>query len=129
MAFRLRPFAVAAALAAAATGLAAPAASAGKSQRIDTAGGFTSFSATDEILRVNDERGEGYRVVGELRRRNGAIPFATVTDRDGANGEPYSSDLEIREGTKLSLRLVYEKRLSTGAYVVVNRSRWQDAEA
>jgi hypothetical protein len=109
--------------------LAVPTASAGQSQNIDTRGGFAAFSDTDEILRVNDDRREGYRVVAQLRLRNGAVPISEVTDRDGANGEPNSNDLELREGTKLSLRMCYEERLNTGTHVIVSCSRWQNAEA
>jgi hypothetical protein len=129
MTFRPRPLAVFGVAAILGTGPGAPAAHAGQSQRIDTKGGTATFADADEILRVNDKRSEGYRVLAELRLRNGAVPISGVTDRDGANGEPNSNDLEIREGTKLSLRLCYERRLNTGAYVIVSCSGWQNAVA
>jgi hypothetical protein len=129
MTFRTRALAAAGALVFAGAGLTAPVASAGQPQRIETAGGFASFSDVDEILRVNDKRAEGWRVVAQLRLRDGAVPISEVVDRDGANGEPNSNDLEIREGTKLSLRLCYEERLNTGAHVIVSCSGWQNAVA
>ena len=129
MTSRTRRLAAACAVAFLGSGLTAPAAFSGQSQRIDTAGGFASFADTDEILRVNDERAEGYRVVAQLRLRDGAVPISEVTDRDGANDEPNSNDLEIAERTKLSLRLCYEERLNTGAYVIVDCSGWQNAQA
>jgi hypothetical protein len=124
-----RRVAVGGALALALFAVGAPTASAGQSQNIDTRGGFVSFNHVDEFLYVDDERGEGYSVVAELKLRNGAIPIARVTDGDGANGNPNSDDLSLREGTDLSLRMCYEDRLPTGAAIVISCSRWQNAEA
>jgi hypothetical protein len=125
----LRRVAVSAALALTVFAVSAPAALAGKSQSIDTKGGFVSFNHVDEYLYVDDERGEGWSVVAELKLRDGAVPISRVTDGDGANGNPNRDDLSFREGTDLSLRMCYEDRLPTGAAIVISCSGWQNAEA
>jgi hypothetical protein len=83
-----RRVALAGALAAALFAISPTAASAGQSQGIDTKGGYVSFNERDEILFATDDRGEGYSVIAQLRRRDGVVPISAVRDGDGANGNP-----------------------------------------
>lgn len=124
-----RRVARAGALAAALVAVSAPAASAGQSQGIDTKGGYVSFNERDEILFATDERRDGYSVTADLMLRDGVVPIAVVRDGDGANGNPSTDDLSLREGKDLSLRMCYEDRLPNGSLITISCSLWQNAEA
>jgi hypothetical protein len=88
-----------------------------------------TFNERDEILFATDERGDGYSVTAELMRRDGVVPISAVRDGDGANGNPNTNDLSLREGTDLSLRMCYEDRLPNGNLITISCSGWQNAEA
>ena len=100
----MKQAAVAGALALPAFGLSAPAASAGKSQQIVTKGGIVQFRHHGEILAATDTRADGYNVRAELYWAGGRAYIADFGFEDGAER---SSNLSIREGTDVKLRLCY----------------------
>jgi hypothetical protein len=99
---KLRPAAVAGALALAGTGLGAPAASAGQSEVIDVKGGRVVFQHKGEILKAYAKRATDYGVRAEISRD---AP-GSVEDHS-SDGRWVSKNLSIREGAKLRLRLCY----------------------
>jgi hypothetical protein len=109
----MRRLALLCALALAALGAGAPAASAGESEWIDTKGGKVSFDHRGEWLMALDERpGDGYRVRAYIRWPvfGGLLQRAQVTDDPtiGSSGGPASfANLGIREGTNVELVLCY----------------------
>ena len=68
----------------------APAALAGKSQTIDTKGGYIEFRDRGEVLLAKDDRRDGYSVSAELSLEE-QLPLVDVVDGDGANGSPNST--------------------------------------
>jgi hypothetical protein len=70
-------------------------------------------------------RSDGYGVTAELLRRREKLPIASVLDGDGANNNPNSRDLSLREGTNLSVRICYVEHL----WEQVRCSNRQSAEA
>jgi hypothetical protein len=109
----IRRIAVTGALALTVFAVSVPAASAGESQEIDTAGGRVSFFASDsptggtQSLGVLDERRDGY----------GVRAYAHWTDRDGphtasvtdprSSGKGDAKDLSIFGGTAVLLSMCY----------------------
>ena len=108
------------------TGLAvgAPAASAGKSQTIDTKGGHVEFHDDGEGLLARDDRRDGYSVSAELAFPEG-LPLFDVVDGDGANNIPNFKRYPLREGTNVLVRMCYLQ----GQWKIVSCSNWQRAQA
>jgi hypothetical protein len=107
------------------TGLAlgAPAASAGRSQSIDTKGGYVRFEHRGDGLLARDDRRDGYSVSAEVALLEG-IPIDAVEDADGALNMPNYKRSPFDEGTELLLRLCYVKGNKN-----VSCSDWQRAQA
>jgi hypothetical protein len=108
------------------TGLAvgAPAASAGKSQTIDTKGGHVEYHDDTEGLLVRDDRRDGYSVSAELALAEG-LPLFDVVDGDGANNTPNFDRYPLPEGTNVLVRMCYLQR----QWEIVRCSKWQRAQA
>jgi hypothetical protein len=100
----IRKLAATIAITATACGIAAPAALAGTDESITTARGSASFNHKDEILTANDKKKDGFGIMAFLFWGGKSV---TVVDGNGANNSPNSKDLNIREGTKVKLKLCY----------------------
>jgi len=126
---KLPAVALAGVLALALLAVSAPTAFAGKSQSIQTNGGYVSFHHVGNRIHANDTRSEGWSVVAQIRLKNGAVPISELTDGDGANGNPNRNRLRgVAEGRDIELRMCYQDRLDTGAPIIKGCSGWQDAE-
>lgn len=108
----------------AALAVGAPAASAGKSQTIDTKGGHLEFRDRGEVLLARDDRRDGYSVSAELSLEE-QLPLVDVVDGDGANGSPNSTRYPLDEGTNVWVRMCYLQ----DQWHIVDCSGWQRAEA
>ena len=102
----------------------APAASAGKSQTIDTKGGYIEFRDRGEVLLAKDDRRDGYSVSAELSLEE-QLPLVDVVDGDGANRSPNSKRYPLDEGTNVWVRMCYLQ----GQWHIVDCSNWQRAQA
>ncbi len=106
-----RRIAVTGALALAALGLSAPAASAGESERIRTKGGEVRFEAHGERLVASDTNPSHPYVIRaylDWRDSRGRRHTAQVTSFS-TDDEESVNNLSIREGTKVTLMMCYVK--------------------
>jgi hypothetical protein len=118
-----RRVAVASAIGLAGLAVGAPAALAGRSQSIDTKGGYVRFEHRGDGLLARDDRRDGYSVSAELALLEG-IPVDAVEDADGALNTPAYKPSPFPERTELLLRLCYVKGNKN-----VSCSDWQRAQA
>jgi hypothetical protein len=108
----------------AALAAAAPTASAGQSQTINTKGGHVEFRDEGEGLLAKDKRRDGYSVSVELSLVDG-FPLFDVIDGDGANKTPNFERYPLDEGTNVLIRMCYLQK----QWEIVDCSDWQAGQA
>jgi hypothetical protein len=103
------PIAAICALAIAAFGLTAPAASAGENESIKTKGGLVTFKHKDEQIEAWDNRPDHLGVQATLAWTDAAGDNHTkwVIDTTGADELGKFKDLSIRDGTRVALTMCY----------------------
>ena len=119
-----RGVALAGAVGLAGLAVSAPVASAGRSQTIDTNGGYVEFRDKGERLIAKDDRRDGYSVSIELSLAE-QLPLYDVVDGDGANRSPNYGRYPLDEGTNVWIRMCYLQK----QWEIVDCSGWQPAQA